>query len=373
MASVLTTVKQTLYTAYMKQADKVKPTLTESHFIEEGVLTPDEFVAAGDMLVYKCKMWEWASGDPSRAVPYLPPNKQYLVTKNVRCAQRCAALEKTCAEPGAATGTRMIKLDRSDDIDDDEWVAPSFDTTTAAPEALATIPAAAAPAPAPAVAPAAPAPAPAPAAPAATSTQTVCAAAANDGDDDDDDDDDMDAVEFDDEDLMDDDPAVAPPQLLPQMEQAAAAAAAAGGNAATGTAGTEGEVAMGDSDDVLRTRTYDLFITYDHFYRTPRVWLSGYDEQMRPLQPEQVFEDISADHAHKTVTFDEFPHLVGVQMAYIHPCKHAAVMKKIIARQMEAGGSAANITVEQYLILFIKFISAVIPTIEYDFTMEIEG
>lgn len=366
MASVLTTVKQTLYTAYMKQADKVKPTLTESHFIEEGVLTPDEFVAAGDMLVYKCKMWEWASGDPSRAVPYLPPNKQYLVTKNVRCAQRCAALEKTCAEPGAATGTRMIKLDRSDDIDDDEWVAPSFDTVTAAPETLATVPAAAA-------APVSAAPQPTAFVPpvvATTTTQTVCAAAACN---DDDDDDDMEAVDFDDEDLMDDDPAVAPPQPLPQMEQAAAAAATAG-SAATGAAATEGETAMGDGDDdVLRTRTYDLYITYDHFYRTPRVWLSGYDEQMRPLQPEQVFEDISADHAHKTVTFDEFPHLVGVQMAYIHPCKHAAVMKKIIARQMEAGGSAANITVEQYLILFIKFISAVIPTIEYDFTMEIEG
>lgn len=370
MASVLTTVKQTLYTAYMKQVDKVKPTLTESHFIEEGVLTPDEFVAAGDMLVYKCKMWEWASGDPSRAVPYLPPNKQYLVTKNVRCAQRCAALEKTCAEPGAATGTRMIKLDRSDDIDDDEWVAPSFDTVTAAPEALTTVPAATPVAAAAAPAPAAPQ-TPAFVPPAAT-TQAACTAAAND---DGDDDDDMDAVDFDDEDLMDDDPAVAPPQLLPQMEQAAAAAAAAaGGGAATGAAGTEGEIAMGDGDDdVLRTRTYDLYITYDHFYRTPRVWLSGYDEQMRPLQPEQVFEDISADHAHKTVTFDEFPHLVGVQMAYIHPCKHASVMKKIIARQMEAGGSAANITVEQYLILFIKFISAVIPTIEYDFTMEIEG
>jgi len=180
--------------------------------------------------------------------------------------------------------------------------------------------------------------------------------------DDDDDDDDAEVMDFDDEDLMDDDPAVAPPQPLPQMEKTAT------------TATTDSTMADGgDDDDVLKTRTYDLYITYDHFYRTPRVWLSGYDEQMKPLQPEQVFEDISADHAHKTVTFDEFPHLVGVQMAYIHPCKHASVMKKIIARQIESAGSAANIQVEQYLILFIKFISAVIPTIEYDFTMEIEG
>jgi len=338
----------------MKGVDMVKPTLTESQFIQEGVLTPEEFVAAGDMLVFKCKTWEWASGEASRAVPYLPPNKQYLVTKNVRCAQRCAALEKACDDPNSANATRTIKMDAGDDLDDDEWVTPAADTTPAKPTHVASapaetitdinVPAAAAPAAQPN--------------PTAfmlpLSGQPVAA-------DDDDDDDDADVMELDDEDLMEEDPAVAPPQAMPQVQQAAKAE------------GTDVMADDGDDDDVLRTRTYDLYITYDHFYRTPRVWLSGYDEQMKPLQPEQVFEDISADHAHKTVTFDEFPHMTGVQMAYIHPCKHASVMKKIIARQMENAGSAANIKVEQYLILFIKFISAVIPTIEYDFTMEIEG
>jgi len=353
MASVLTSVKQTLYTAYMKQVDKVKPTLTESQFIQEGVLTPEEFVAAGDMLVFKCKTWEWASGDPSRAVSYLPPNKQYLVTKNVRCAQRCAALEKASAD-AAAGGARTIKMDCGDDIDDDEWVTTGGDEgaaktpTATVTETIETVPAVV-------DTPEEPQKPAGFALP--LSGQPVAAQ-------DDDDDDDGEVMEFDDEDLMEDDPAVAPPKPVPQASQPAAAAAAA----------TQDAMAVDDGDDdVLRTRTYDLFITYDHFYRTPRVWLSGYDEQMKPLQPAQVFEDISADHAHKTVTFDEFPHMVGVQMAYIHPCKHASVMKKIIARQMENAGSAANISVEQYLILFIKFISAVIPTIEYDFTMEIEG
>jgi len=333
----------------MKGVDKVKPTLVESQFIQEGVLTPEEFVAAGDMLVFKCKTWEWASGEPARAVPYLPPNKQFLVTKNVRCAQRCAALEKACDDPNSANATRMIKMDAGDDLDDDEWVTPSADSKPAHAVAAPTetiaemnIPAAA----------------PVEAKPAAPFMLPLSGGPVQPVDDDDDDD--ADAMEFDDEDLMEEDPAVAP-----QPAAAAAPSAAAESHA--------GMTADDDDDDVLRTRTYDLYITYDHFYRTPRVWLSGYDEQMKPLQPEQVFEDISADHAHKTVTFDEFPHMTGVQMAYIHPCKHASVMKKIIARQMENGGSAANIQVEQYLILFIKFISAVIPTIEYDFTMEIEG
>lgn len=31
-------------------------------------------------------------------------------------------------------------------------------------------------------------------------------------------------------------------------------------------------------DDIIRTRTYDLHITYDKYYQTPRLWLSGYDE-----------------------------------------------------------------------------------------------
>ena len=33
-----------------------------------------------------------------------------------------------------------------------------------------------------------------------------------------------------------------------------------------------------DESVVLQTRTYDLNITYDNYYRTPRLWLFGYDE-----------------------------------------------------------------------------------------------
>ncbi len=31
-------------------------------------------------------------------------------------------------------------------------------------------------------------------------------------------------------------------------------------------------------DNILRTRTYDLSISYDLYYLTPKVWLFGYDE-----------------------------------------------------------------------------------------------
>lgn len=34
----------------------------------------------------------------------------------------------------------------------------------------------------------------------------------------------------------------------------------------------------GGEEGILQTRTYDLYITYDKYYQTPRLWLFGYDE-----------------------------------------------------------------------------------------------
>jgi ubiquitin-like-conjugating enzyme ATG3 len=40
--------------------------------------------------------------------------------------------------------------------------------------------------------------------------------------------------------------------------------------------------------NILKTRTYDITITYDKYYQTPRVWLVGYDEYGMILGSEQV-------------------------------------------------------------------------------------
>lgn len=88
------------------------------------------------------------------------------------------------------------------------------------------------------------------------------------------------------------------------------------------------------SDKVLQVRTYDVFITYDKYYQTPRMWLFGYDEEKRPLTTTQVFEDVSQDYVKKTVTIEPHTHL-SLNLASIHPCKHAEVMKKIIERMSE--------------------------------------
>ncbi|KAK1303939.1 Autophagy-related protein 3 [Acorus calamus] len=123
-----------------------------------------------------------------------------------------------------------------------------------------------------------------------------------------------------------------------------------------------------NDDDILHTRTYDISISYDKYFQTPRVWLTGYDESRMPLQPELVLEDVSQDHAHQTVTIEDHPHLQG-KHASIHPCKHARVMKKIIEVILSSG---AEPEVDRYLFLFLKFVASVIPTIEYDYTMDFD-
>ena len=56
--------------------------LQESKFKETGVLTPEEFVIAGDFLVHHCPTWKWDPGDKSKTKPYLPSDKQFLITRN---------------------------------------------------------------------------------------------------------------------------------------------------------------------------------------------------------------------------------------------------------------------------------------------------
>ena len=59
---------------------------------------------------------------------------------------------------------------------------------------------------------------------------------------------------------------------------------------------------------------------------------------------------------------------VGIS-ASIHPCQHATAMLSIIASLKECGSTPA---VDQYLFIFLKFIQSVVPTIEYDYTVDVQ-
>lgn len=269
------------------------------------MLTPDEFVAAGDHLVHHCPTWQWAASAPDKVKDYLPPEKQFLVTKNVPCYKRCSDMEY------AQEHEKVIE-DESDA--DGGWV----DTHHYAPPADLV----------------------------QEMTLHSPAVVPQTGDQDDDEDEDAEALDM--EEYM------TKGQLVQDENDAAAVAV----SSAT-------LVSDASESHIVPTRTYDLNITYDKYYQTPRLWLTGYDEERKPLPIEEMYSDISQDHANKTVTMEEHPHIPGPPLASVHPCRHAEVMKKII-QTVEDGGK--ELGVHLYLIIFLKFVQAVIPTIEYDYT-----
>lgn len=89
MESVVNSFKRTL----LNIGESITPVLATSKFRETGVITPEEFVEAGDFLVHHCPTWKWATGDETKVKPYLPKEKQFLITRNVPCSKRCKHME----------------------------------------------------------------------------------------------------------------------------------------------------------------------------------------------------------------------------------------------------------------------------------------
>ncbi|KAG9038115.1 E2-like enzyme [Serendipita sp. 407] len=267
-------LKNSIQGTFLRVSERMASVSKESKFKETGKITPEEFVIAGDFLVYKFPLWSWQKGD-AKPREHLPVDKQYLLLQGAPCPKRATALVYTDAEEDAE---QMLNLGGGN-AQEDEW--------------------------------------------------------------------------------------------------------------------------------------------------TPRLWLLGYDEDGTPLKPQQVFEDVSADHANKTVTIEPFPHSNTLTLASVHPCKHASVMMKVIERmnagmieeqrkagagssstsaqassssggtkkwlggalrRVTGGGSGSStpssaekspttegpeddgMKVDWYLVVFLKFLSSIVPTIELDST-----
>ena len=122
-----------LHSAFSRWRDYLTPASHTSTFIATGELTPEEFVAAGDYLCYKFPTWSWAPADPSKRVPYLPEDKQYLVLKHAPCRTRLDDTfstwnpgdEEDWDAPAGATEKVMAVGNRSDgepdDIEEEEY------------------------------------------------------------------------------------------------------------------------------------------------------------------------------------------------------------------------------------------------------------
>lgn len=292
---------------YLRAAREwASPVLKKSAFMEKGVLTPEEFVKAGDELVFRCPTWSWESGDPKWAKPYLPKDKQYLITRRIPCQKRVAEMEN-------------MTTDAADDDDDGDWMLShliqdkpledEFDILDQEGEVM-------------------------------EKTESDNAVETEGQDEY------ADMADFEDDNVLQDDVA------------------------ATTTATSHNE----EESNLIKVRTYDVSISYDKYYQTPRVWMLGYDAEGQPLTGKQMLEDVISDYANRTVTIEAHPHVAGPH-ASIHPCKHGMVMKAIVRNLIKAnsGGGDEGPSIEMYLFIFLKFVSSIIPTINYDFTMDVRA
>ncbi|KAK3331095.1 autophagocytosis associated protein [Apodospora peruviana] len=344
-----------IYSTVNSLRDRYTPASHTSTFRQTGEITPEEFVAAGDYLVFKFPSWSWADAEPaSRRNPHLPPGKQFLVTRHIPCHRRLnddfagdAGHEEALVE-GSKGGGRGG--------DDDGWLRTGG-LSSSQPLKVREV-------------------------------RTV-----------------DDAGNIGEREIVDEDD-------IPDMEDE-----------------DDDEAIIRDNDGDSKNsgkRTYSLYIMYSLAYRTPRIYLSGYQPNGQPLPPHLMMEDIVGDYKDKTVTLEDFPLFANnVKMASVHPCKHAPVMKTLLDRadaalklrreKLKAGVAAGSdqgmeglvdeikkldvsgaeasaadnsndeweevqhdiadqevaIRVDQYLVVFLKFIASVTPGIEHDFTMGI--
>lgn len=136
-----------------------------------------------------------------------------------------------------------------------------------------------------------------------------------------------------------------------------------------------------DDEDTVRVppesgsanrRLYDVYIVYDKYYETPRMYLVGYSgDHAVPLTTDQMKEDVYHSNFGKTVTIDAHP-VFDIPCISIHPCRHAETMRRLM-EQMRIKHENTGNSLEPFrfpthlaLSLFLKFISSAVPTIEYD-------
>ena len=258
--------KKSLFESYKNIAGKVMPTLKESNFSKTGMLTPDEFVKAGDYLVKNYSNWTWykLKGNNKKNVNYLPEDKQMLVNNNIICNKN-----KNIVIEQDEFGLNNITKDYEEELNNEE---ESDDNSI----------------------------------------------------------DEYDLSEF---------------ELTDNI--------------------IEDEAMINIKSKKVKENKYNISVTYDNYFRTPRLWLTGFNGYNMPLSHEKMLKDISIEHSKITVTIEEHPYYSDMYYISVHPCRHGHVMKRLIEEEKK---NKKDIQVFEYFIYFLKFVSTIIPNLDFDKT-----
>ena len=289
-----------LFKGYQDVVASVKPTLKESKFYTDGVLTPEEYIEAGDYLVSKCPSWKWCAAKENLYNKALPKDKQYLKTTVPSYKRAADYLKNNQTKEKIVEGDWVeADLENKSEKNDKKPVAIDLDAEEE------------------------------------DKKKVVIAA----GDDDDDF-----VISTDDnkkeEKKDDDDFEIVDDEDVKKEEQKAG---------------------------VVKTRTYDVTVTYDFYYCVPRMWLMGYNENGNPLTDEEMKEDVMPEYRNKTCTIEPQT-CTGLRNISVHPCRHSMLLKKMI---QDFQNSGKKLEVHMSILLFLKFLQSVVPTVQYDFTMDI--
>ena len=321
-----------LRSAISNWREYLTPISHKSSFLTTGQITPEEFVQAGDYLVHMFPTWKWngvESLDNVSCRDFLPPEKQFLVSRKVPCSLR-------------ANDFFDLQVDFDDTFDEDDFQSLRNDDTSniskRKDQALNSY--------------------------LLEKEQHI----------------DVDDID----------------ELVENME------------IKEDTENIDDEFLIQDEDEdeiIIKVdpnkRYYDLYITYSTSYRVPKMYIVGFNVEGNPLTSKEMFEDITTEYRDKTVTIEKLPFFKNsVTSVSIHPCKHANVMRVLLEKVrlvkkrrreeikkqeqtlLKSNDNDINewedlhdeiadtLKVDQYLVVFLKFITSITPSIEHDYTME---
>jgi ubiquitin-like-conjugating enzyme ATG3 len=294
-----------IFKGFQDVVSKIKPTMKESKFYEEGKLTPEEYVLAGDYLVMKCPTWKWCAAKKNLTNKSLPPDKQYLLTR-VRSKLR--------ADDYLKSNNTKEKIVEGDWVDADLENKPKAETKKAAEIDLDALEE-------------------------KNKKKEVVANTNND----------------------DDDFVIEGAEEVKKEEKKQE-----DGFEIVDEEDLKEDKKAGEAG-VLKTREYEVTVTYDFYYCVPRMWLMGYNEKGNPLTDDEMKEDVMPEYRNKTCTIEEQP-CTGIRNISVHPCRHSLLLKKMIKDFQNSG---KKLEIDKSILLFLKFLQSVVPTVQYDLTMDI--